>query len=40
MLTVILIFVALLVLMGWLFPPFGGWAEYIRTCPLWHEPDE
>ena len=39
MLSAILFFVALLVF-GWLFPPEGGWLDYIKTCPLWHEPDE
>ena len=34
MLTVILIFIALLVVMGWLFPPQGGWLDYIKSCPL------
>jgi hypothetical protein len=40
MLTVILIFIALLVVMGWLFPPQGGWLDYIKSCPLWHDPKE
>jgi hypothetical protein len=34
----ILFFVLLLALFGWLFPPRGGWVQYLRDCPLWRDP--
>lgn len=35
-----LFWIALLAVTVAFVPPEGGWLDWIRTCPLWHEPEE
>jgi hypothetical protein len=35
----VLFFALLFAIPAWLFPPEGGWLDYIKSCPLWHKKD-